>query len=74
MEGWRSGETREEAKGSEVTAENGQQTDVEAFLERVRAVPGPAQMSVDVARRLVSEPVEAVLASLVKAEFAKQDE
>lgn len=61
--------------GSSVNSANNSQTsDVDAFLEAVRVAPGPAQRSVDIARQLVSEPTEAVLAALVKYEFELRDD
>jgi hypothetical protein len=60
---------------SDVTsADNIEPTEVDAFLNLVRATPGPAQRAVDVASQLISEPTESVLAALVKNEFERSDD
>lgn len=60
--------------GDVSSADNSQSNEVDDFLEMVRAVPGPAQRSVDIARQLVLEPTDAVLAALVKDELERQDD
>lgn len=72
---WKDGvKSSTKSTGSDVTEEDARHDDVETFLELVRAVPGPAQNSVDVARQLVSEPLEGLLAALVKDQFQRQSE
>lgn len=53
---------------------NSPPNDLDSFLEMLRAAPGPARRSVDVARLLMSESTEAVLAAIVKDEFERQGE
>lgn len=55
-------------------ADNSPPDELEAFLETLRAAPGPARRSVDVARLLMSESTEAALAAIVKDEFERQGE